>query len=234
MAMNSRFSDSTEKCRLLGRVSQGDRSAFGELFERYRGELLRAVAMRLDRQVRARLDPSDVVQETRLEAYRRLDDYLARRPMPLGLWLRKTAHERLLKLHEKHFAGRRSVRREAFLPERTSSDLLRRMVSQGESPSQHLMVQEQAQRVREALEKLPATDREILVMRYMEKLSNAAIGYVLDLSPAAVSKRHGRALTVRSPSRDPWANFAFAAKSVGGEWAWFTRPSRVRSSAGWR
>ena len=194
MGMDSGYSDSAETLRLLERFALGDRSAFGELFERYRDELRRVVAMRLDQQVRARLDPSDVVQETQLEAYRRLDDYLARRPMPLGLWLRKTAHERLLMLHEKHFADRRSVRREALFPERTSLNLVRRMVSKGESPSEHLMVQEHAQRVREALAQLPATDREILLMRYMEKLSNAAIGHILDLSPAAVSKRHGRAL----------------------------------------
>lgn len=194
MAMDSGYSDSAETLRLLERVSGGDRSAFGELFERYRAELRRAVAMRLDRQVRGRIDPSDVVQETQLEAYRRLDDYLARRPMPLGLWLRKTAHERLLKLHEKHLAGRRSVRREAQLPDRTSLDLVRRLVSKEGSPSQHLMAHERVQQVREALAQLSEAEREILLMRYIEKLSNAAIGCVLELSPAAVSKRHCRAL----------------------------------------
>lgn len=194
MALNSDPSDSNETRLLLERVSQGDRVALGELFERYRDGLRHAVAMRLDRQVRARIDPSDVVQETLLDAYRRLDDYLARRPMSLGLWLRKTAHERLLKLQEKHFAGRRSVRREALLPDRTSLDLVRRLLSRGESPSQEVVSHECVRQVREALAQLPQAERDILLMRYMEKLSNVAIGYVLDLSPAAVSKRHGRAL----------------------------------------
>ena len=48
--------------------------------------------------LRARVDPSDVVQEAQMEVVRRMDDYLKRRPMPFRLWLCKTAKERLLNL----------------------------------------------------------------------------------------------------------------------------------------
>jgi DNA-directed RNA polymerase specialized sigma24 family protein len=41
---------------------------------------------------------------------------------------------------------------------------------------------------------LPEADRDVLVMRNFEGLSNPEIGYLLDLDPATVSKRHGRAL----------------------------------------
>jgi RNA polymerase sigma-70 factor (ECF subfamily) len=151
--------------------------------------------MRLDRRLRARIDPSDAVQETQMEAYRRLDDYLARRPMPFALWLRKTAHERLLKLREQHLhAAKRSVQREMFLPGQTSLDLMRRMTAQGPTPSQQAIAKEHAQAVRMALTELDETDREILLMRYLEKLTNPDIAAILGLTPAAVSKRHGRAL----------------------------------------
>ena len=50
------------------------------------------------------------------------------------------------------------------------------------------------QTVRHVLTVLPEQDREILLMRYLEKLSNQEIGQVLDIEPKAVSKRHARAL----------------------------------------
>src|SRR5262245_39170376 len=94
--------DSEETRRLLGEAQAGDRGALDRLFARHRPGLLRVVEARLDPKVRARVDASDVVQETQLEAYRRLPDFLDRRPMPFRLWLRKTAQERLLMVRRRH------------------------------------------------------------------------------------------------------------------------------------
>src|SRR6516225_2707082 len=111
--------DSAETLRLLEEVNRGNAQAFNRLFARHRPALRQAIAMRLDPRLRARVDPSDVVQETQMEAFRRLADFLERRPMPFRLWLRKTAYERLLELHRHHIQrGKRSVRREVALPER--------------------------------------------------------------------------------------------------------------------
>src|SRR5262249_17734926 len=108
---------SAEINRLLERVEAGDRQAFDELFATHRPYLRQLIELRLDQRVRTRVDPSDIVQETQLEAFRRLDDYLARRPMSFRLWLRKTACERLIMAHRFHLkARRRTVGREIPLP----------------------------------------------------------------------------------------------------------------------
>src|SRR5688572_8419387 len=110
--MNSSFVDTAETARLLELIATGDQKAFGPLFQRHRKRLRRVIELRLDWRLRTRLDPSDVVQETEFEVFRRIDDYLLRRPMPFGLWMRKTAQERLLKLREQHLlAAKRSVER---------------------------------------------------------------------------------------------------------------------------
>ena len=187
--------DSSETRRLLKQVSGGHREAFEELFARHRKEVRQAVLLRLDQDLRARVDASDVVQETQMEAIRRLDDYLARRPMPFRLWLRKTAYERLIKLRQQHVAAaKRTVQREVPLPDDTSLELVRQFWATGSTPSQKALKRELARRVRQTLAQLSETDREILLMRYIEKLSNREIGYILELDPATVSKRHGRAL----------------------------------------
>jgi RNA polymerase sigma-70 factor (ECF subfamily) len=187
--------DSAETHILLRQVRDGDRGAFDRLFARYRPFLRRVIKLRLDTRLRARLDLSDVIQETQLEAFRRLGDYLERRPMPFRLWLHKTACERLLVLWRRHVdAARRAVGREVPLPDRSSLLLARKLLAVGSSPSQQLARRELACRVREAVERLAPADREVLLMRTFEGLSNAEIGQLLGLDPAAVSQRHGRAL----------------------------------------
>jgi RNA polymerase sigma-70 factor (subfamily 1) len=187
--------DSEETHALLQQAAVGDQAAFERLFTRYRAELLRVVELRLDRRLRPRFDPSDVVQETQLEAFGRLADFLARRPMPFRLWLRRTAHERLLKIERAHCdTGRRAVGREVPLPDHSSLLLAQQLAAAGPTPSQQLDQSELARRVREAVAQLPEADREVLLMRNFEGLSNQEIGCLLNIAPAAVSQRHGRAL----------------------------------------
>jgi hypothetical protein len=77
----------------------------------------------------------DVLQETQLTVFRRLRNYLARQPMTLTLWLRKTAQERLLERREKHIeCARRDVRREISLSEHSSLLLSQRLVAVQTSP----------------------------------------------------------------------------------------------------
>jgi RNA polymerase sigma-70 factor (ECF subfamily) len=188
-------SDPPETCRLLDAIRAGDEAAFDRLFAHYRQELRRFVASRLDDRLRARLDASDVVQETQFEAYRRMGEFLMRRPMPFFIWLRKTAFERLLKLRRCHTgAARRSVDRERGLPDRSSLLLAGPFLARGASPSQLLARRDLVRRVREVVDRLAETDREVLLMRNVDELSYRAIGCILDLDPAAVRQRYGRAL----------------------------------------
>jgi RNA polymerase sigma-70 factor (ECF subfamily) len=186
--------DSAETRGLLQRIKAGDKRAFEDLFAQHRPALRAFVDLRLDPRLRARVDPSDVVQETQMEAFNRLADYLEREPMPFGVWLRKTAYERLLKVHRHHDAARRSVRREAAWPERSSLLLARRLGAGGSSPSKQLADRELARQTRQALARLTNADREILLMRAVEELPYQEIGCLLDIDPAAARKRYGRAL----------------------------------------
>jgi RNA polymerase sigma-70 factor (ECF subfamily) len=193
--MEELMPDSAETQRLLEQVRAGDRLAFDQLFARHRSFLRHLIEVRLDPRLRARVDPSDVVQETHLEAFRRLADYLARQPMPFRLWLRKTAHERLLALQRRHLgAARRAVGREVRLPEASSLQLAQQLVAAGSTPSQRLDRDEQAAAVRRALGRLSASDREVLLLRNVEMLSNQEAAHVLEIDPAAASQRYGRAL----------------------------------------
>jgi RNA polymerase sigma-70 factor (ECF subfamily) len=186
--------DSEETRGLLEQARAGSAQAFERLFAQYREQLRQLVDLRLDARVRARVDASDVVQETYLEAYRRLSTYLDKPPLPFRLWLRQIAHDRTLKAGRDHrTARRRSTDREVPLPEQSSLALAGKLLA-GSTPSQQLNRRELAQRLRQVMALLPETDREILVMRHFEGLSNQEVACLLGLEPGTVSKRHGRAM----------------------------------------
>jgi RNA polymerase sigma-70 factor (ECF subfamily) len=192
--MDDAPADSAATQRLLERVQAGDPAAFDELINRHRAALRGFLDNRIDDRLRARFDPSDVVQEAQIVAFRRLDDYLARRPMPFGVWLRKTAYERLLMLRRRHRKSRRrGVSREEPLPERSSLGLARRL-ARGSTPGDRIIRAERAERVRRLLAKLSAEDREVLLMRNYEEMNYGEIAALLDIAPTTARQRHGRAL----------------------------------------
>jgi RNA polymerase sigma-70 factor (ECF subfamily) len=187
--------DTGETEDLLQQARQGDSHAVEDLLARYRAYLLQFVELRLDSRLRSRVDPSDVVQEAQLEAVRRLHGYLEQRPMPFRLWLRQLAHDWLLKMHRHHAAtARRAVGREQALPERSSLLLAQQLLAPGSTPSREADRREQVQRLREAMSLLGESDREILLLRNFEGLSNQEVGYLLGVEPTTASQRHGRAM----------------------------------------
>jgi RNA polymerase sigma-70 factor (ECF subfamily) len=188
----------TDTEQLLARVADGDDGARGELLQRHRQRLRGMIALRFDRRLRPRVDPSDVLQEALAEAAVRLEEYIRKRPLPFYPWLRQLAWEKLVHAHRRHIgAGKRSVRREEAalpLPDESAAQLAHRLASRGSSPSDRLDHDEMRHRVEAALARLSERDREVLVLRYLEHLSTREIAAVLGLAEAGVKTRQLRAL----------------------------------------
>jgi RNA polymerase sigma-70 factor (ECF subfamily) len=184
---------------LVDRAAGGDAAARQQLLARHRVRLRRMVAVRLDRRLAARVDPSDLVQESLGDAARGLDAYLRERPLPFYPWLRQFAVRRLTNLHRDHIAARRrSVTREEPwelpLPDQSAVALAERLVAGGTSPSGRLMRSEQRAQVQEALAALDPLYREVLVLRHLEGMSITEVAAALGITVAAAKKRHVRAL----------------------------------------
>jgi RNA polymerase sigma-70 factor (ECF subfamily) len=179
----------------------GDKQAWGEVLHEARGRLRRMIALRMDRRLQGRIDPSDVIQEAFLEATSRLAEYRRDpRPMPLFLWLRYLAGQRLQAFHRFHLGTKaREVSREVSryrggLPEATSAALAAQLLGRETRASQALLRMERKLRLEQALNSMDPIDREVLVLRHFEQLSNSECAKVLEVSEAAATKRYLRAL----------------------------------------
>jgi RNA polymerase sigma-70 factor (ECF subfamily) len=87
--------ETVENDELLRRAAAGDGASWQALVGRSRQRLRRMVAFRLDPRLRGRVDPSDVLQDVYLEAWRDLGSYLDRPEIPFFLWLRGIAGNKL-------------------------------------------------------------------------------------------------------------------------------------------
>jgi RNA polymerase sigma-70 factor (ECF subfamily) len=171
----------------------------GEL-ARHHARLRRMIELRLDRRLRGRVDPSDVIQEAYLEAARRREEYLAQpAPMPLFLWLRFLTAQALQVMHRRHLGVQaRDAGREISIfgrmPEATSAAIAAQLLGHDTRASQVAIRAERKLRLEEALNSMETLDREVLALRHFEQLSNAECARVLDLSESAATKRYIRAL----------------------------------------
>jgi RNA polymerase sigma-70 factor, ECF subfamily len=193
-------SDSQETNLLLKRAAGGDRQAAAELFQRYRDRLRRMVRLRLDRRLQGRVDPSDVLQEAFVDVAKRVGEYAEKHSVPFFLWVRFLTGQRLLAIHRQHLgtqmrdAGQEVSLYHGALPQVTSMSLAEQLLGRLTTASRAAMRAELKLRVQEALNGMDPQDREVLVLRHFEELSNAEAARVLGIKPTAAVNRYVRAL----------------------------------------
>ncbi len=185
---------------LLQDAKKGDQGAVEQLLTRHREALKRMVDMRLDKRVAQRVDVSDIVQEVLVEASRRLQLYLENPVMPFHLWIRQIAKDRIIDAHRRHrVSAKRSVDRERRLEingqlDASTIELAGQLLDPELTPAARATQREMAIQVQTCIEQLDERDRDILLMRHYEQLSNQEVAQALGLTEPAASMRYLRAL----------------------------------------
>ena len=185
---------------LLDAARNGDEGALAVLVERHRERLERMVRLRMDRRLQGRVDPADVVQEAYLALRGKFPQYSADPRLPFFLWLRLEVGQKLVDLHRFHLgtqmrdAGQEVSLHCGALPQVTSLSLAEQLLGKLTTASQAAMRAELKIRVQEALNSMDPHDREVLILRHFEELSNAETAEVLGIKPSAAVNRYVRAL----------------------------------------
>jgi RNA polymerase sigma-70 factor (ECF subfamily) len=186
-----------DDCAAIG----GDRAEWGQFLSAHRGRLRRMIALRLDHRLRGRIDPSDVIQEAFLEATERRPEYVRQtEPMPPFLWLRFLTLQRLQLIHRRQLGTQsRDASREvsigdAAFPAATSAALAEQLLGHDTRASEAAIRAEEKRQLEDALDRMDPIDREVLVLRHFEQLSNVECARVMGLNESAATKRYLRAL----------------------------------------
>lgn len=194
------MADASSEAELLRQARAGNSASLGRLLDQHRDRLRKLVLLRMDPMLRGRIDASDVIQETQMEAARRLGEYLRDPAVPFFVWLRFLCTQRLAMLRRFHLTAQgRTVARERsiFGKGRTgasSAALAARLLGRLTQPSAAALRAELKRRLHAALAALEPLDREILTLRHLEQLSAAEAAATLGIREEAAKKRHVRAL----------------------------------------
>lgn len=153
----------------------------------------------IDSRFAGKFDPSDAVQQTLLAAWQGWDQFRGDAEPQRQAWLRRILAHQLAHL-ARHYAGtqKRDIARERAI-ERTLCESAQRLdgllPARDPTPSGECIAQEQRLRLAEALERLPADYREVILLRNFEDLAHEEIARRMNRSEGAVRMLWVRALT---------------------------------------
>jgi RNA polymerase sigma-70 factor, ECF subfamily len=186
---------------LINRCRQGEPAARDELFSRYRHYLWLLAQAQLGRHLRAKCDPSDLVQQTLLEAHRDFNQFAGKQEAELLGWLRQILAHNLYNETRRFAAQQRNTAREVSLDQmragvEQSSMVLGRCLSGKEPrPSEAARQRETAVQVADMLARLPEDYRTVIVLRVFEGMSAEDVAERMNRSAGAVRMLQLRALT---------------------------------------
>ncbi|MDP6635719.1 MAG: sigma-70 family RNA polymerase sigma factor [Phycisphaerae bacterium] len=183
---------------LQNRLQAGETQALAEFFDLHRERLWRMANFRLSSKLRGRISPDDVLQQSYLEAAKRIEH--CRNQSSPFVWIRMIVRQTLTDIHRRHLgAQKRDAGREVAInrpnyAHTTAASLAMQLVGDWTSPSQAAVRVEKLNIVQTAIENMDPIDREVLALRHFEELTNAEVAEELDIQPKAASIRYIRAL----------------------------------------
>src|SRR5210317_1668545 len=166
--MISIMTDSLDRTNTLtARLKQQDEAALAELFTVHRDRLWRMVNFRIDKRLRSRLWPDDVLQEAYLAAQKRIHRFAEDGFTSPFVWLRMILHQTLIDLHRQYLdTQKRDINREVSLDgkrfsQTTAASMVFQLAGDWTTPSQAAVRAERLDIVQQSIAELDPLDREV-------------------------------------------------------------------------
>lgn len=168
--------------QLIRQARSGDEKALGQLCERHRPYLRLLARRTLDSRIGARVDESDLVQQTLLAVVRGFKDFRGSSSAQLAAWVQVLYERTVVDTIRAHTAAKRAIGREGRVVGADEPADLRH-----DSPSARALRSEQAVLLAEAMETLPDDQREAVRLRHLEGWPLGKIAEALGRSEEAVA-----------------------------------------------
>ncbi len=163
---------------VLARASQGDKDAFGALYERYAERIFNYVYYRTGNQH----DAEDLTARVFQRAMNHIRNYTDR-GVPFSAWLYRIAHNLVANWHRN-----RSRKQEIAI------DDLPVLPTKGDHPERNLVRSQEQDALLRMIRKLPPERQNLLILKFVENMSNAEIGKIMGRSEGAVKSLYHRTL----------------------------------------
>lgn len=174
---------------LIRRAKDGDREAIEVLLGQYRELLKRLADNGLGPAVTARVDASDVVQKTLLQAYSGLPDFRGEQPPEFAAWLRSIMEMNVAQaVRDNVYIQKRSVNRERSMDDSKAGMPLRESLdSETTTPSLKIAQAEESDRLHRAIKQLPEDQAEAVRLRHLQGWSLIEIARHMERTPTAAA-----------------------------------------------
>jgi RNA polymerase sigma-70 factor (ECF subfamily) len=196
--MNSREtipddSDNVPVPELLQSARLGNTEALGQVLQLYRNYLTILATTQLDRRLRRRVNPSDLVQDAMLAAHTDFAKFRGCSERELLAWLRQILINCLHHVIETHLRAKmRDMRREISVEQvsatldRSACNFAQMIADHGPSPSAPMQQRERAVALADQLSRLPPQYRDVIVLRNLQGLSFEEVADRMDRKPGTV------------------------------------------------
>jgi RNA polymerase sigma-70 factor (ECF subfamily) len=195
---SSNNGDESPVAALLERARCGDQQARNELFERCRAYVSLVARAQVESWLQAKVDHSDLVQQTLLEAHRGLNNFRGTTDGEWLAWLKRIVQHNAADFVRRYGkAGKRRVAREVSLDVPVGDDSQgpsRDPRDPGQTPSQIVLRREEELAISQAVSRLPDDYQEVIVLRNLERLPFDEIAERLGRSRPAVQMLWMRAI----------------------------------------
>lgn len=183
---------------MLAQAKGGSEHALGDLLDLYRNYLRLLARVEIGHRLQGKVDASDVVQETFLEAHRHFPAFEGSQEPQFVQWLRKILAGRVAHLVRHYFGTQgRDIRLEEQIAanlDQSSQAWGRELAANGASPSAHASAREHSVLLADALEQLPPDYREVIILRNLEQMRFPDIAKKMQRTQDSVEKLWLRAL----------------------------------------
>jgi len=163
---------------VLERAIDGDRESFGLLYERYVDRIYNYIYYRTG----SVHDAEDITARVFFRALRHIRNYKDR-GLPFSAWLYRIAHNLVANWHRDN-----SRRKEIPLDDGVWTP------QSEEHPERELLAVEQEERLMFALKDLPPERQQLLILKFVDHLSNAEIGRIMGRTEGAIKSLYHRTL----------------------------------------
>jgi RNA polymerase sigma-70 factor, ECF subfamily len=189
-------SGTTDVCQLLKQARAGDNAARDRLFAVCRNYVSVAARSEVSSWLKSKVDSSDLVQQTLLDAHRGLAQFRGETEAEWLAWLRQIlSHNAADYVRQYHGVEKRRVGREVALEQGDDSERGNFELSdQGETPSRIVMRKELQLQVADALMRLPEDYQEVIILRNMQRLPFDEVAEQMERSRPATQMLWMRAI----------------------------------------